>query len=171
MPEENTVILVVDMLKGFLEKGNLFCGEEARKIIPHVIDLLKSCQREKIIFICDNHDKHDREFQMFPPHCIKGTEESKVIDELYSFNGGIIPKTRYSGFFNTSLEERLLEIKPDKVVVVGVCTDICVLHTVADLRNRNYKVEVPEKCVASFDQEAHKFALKHIERILGATVV
>jgi len=170
MSEENTIILVVDMLKGFLEKGNLFCGDEARKIIPHVVDLLKSARRGKIFFICDNHDKNDREFKMFPPHCIKGTEESKVIDELSSFKGEIIPKTRYSGFFNTSLEKRLLETKPDKVIVVGVCTDICVLYTVADLRSRDYKVEVPKKCVASFDREAHKFALKHIEKILGATI-
>ena len=170
MPEENKVILVVDMLKGFLEKGNLFCGEETRKIIPHVVDLLKSAEREKIFFICDNHDENDREFKMFPPHCIKGTEESKVIDELSSFKGEIIPKTRYSGFFNTCFEKRLLETKPDKVIVVGVCTDICFLHTVADLRNRDYKVEVPAQCVASFDREAHKFALKHIEKILGATI-
>ena len=171
MPEENAVILVIDMLKGFLEKGNLFCGEDARKIIPQVVELLKSCQREKIFFICDNHDENDKEFQMFPPHCIKGTEESKIIDELSFFKGEIIPKTRYSGFFKTSLEERLSEIKPDKVVVVGVCTNICVLHTVADLRNRDYNVEVPEKAVASFDQEAHTFALKHIEKILGATII
>ncbi len=171
MSEENTIILVVDMLKGFLEKGNLFCGEEARKIIPHVVNLLQSTQRKKIIFICDNHDENDREFKTFPPHCIKGTEESKVIDELSSFKGEIIPKTRYSCFFNTNLEERLLETKPDKVIVVGVCTNICILHTVADLRNWDYNVEVPKKCVASFDREAHEFALKHIEKILGATVV
>jgi nicotinamidase/pyrazinamidase len=170
MSEENTIILVVDMLKGFLEKGNLFCGKEARKIIPHVVELLKSSKRKKIFFICDSHDENDREFKMFPPHCIKGTEESKVIDELSSFKGEIIPKKRYSGFFNTSFEKRLLEAKPDKVIVVGVCTDICVLYTVADLRSRDYTVEVPKKCVASFDREAHKFALKHIEKILGATI-
>ena len=101
MSEENTIILVVDMLKGFLEIGNLFCGDEARKIIPHIVDLLKSARRGKIFFISDNHEKNDMEFKIFPPHCIKGTEESKVIDELSSFKGEIIPKTRYSGFFNT----------------------------------------------------------------------
>lgn len=169
--EKNNVILVIDMLKGFLEKGNLYCGKEARKIIPPVIHLLKANRWKKIFYICDNHEEKDKEFEMFPPHCIKGSEESKVIDELMPFNGEIVSKTRYSGFFNTNLEKRLVEIKPEKVVVVGVCTDICVLHTVADLRNRDYKVEVPEDCVASFDKEAHKFALKHIKKILGAAVV
>ena len=53
-------------------------------------------------------------------------------------------------------------------MVCGVCTDICVLHTVADARNHDYQVEVPVDCVASFDLAAHEFALRHMEGILGA---
>ena len=48
-----------------------------------------------------------------------------------------------------------------------MCTDICVMHTAADARNRDYAVEVPVDCVASFDDEAHRWALKHMERVLG----
>ncbi|MBT9143415.1 MAG: Nicotinate phosphoribosyltransferase pncB2 [Dehalococcoidia bacterium] len=58
-----------------------------------------------------------------------------------------------------------------KLIVCGVCTDICVLHTVADARNRDYTVEVPTDCVASMDQRAHRFALDHMERILGAKLI
>jgi nicotinamidase-related amidase len=54
--------------------------------------------------------------------------------------------------------------------VVGVCTDICVLHTVADARNRDYNVEVPAECVASFDAQEHQWALRHMEKILGAKI-
>jgi len=46
-----------------------------------------------------------------------------------------------------------------------------VMHTVADARNRDYLVEVPADCVATFDQEAHRYALQHMENILGARVV
>ena len=42
------------------------------------------------------------------------------------------------------------------------------MHTVADARNRDYAVDVPTDCVASFDPEAHANALQHMERILGA---
>ncbi len=168
----NEVIIVVDMLKGFLEKGNpLFCGDDSRRIIPEVISLLKGYKAEEIIYICDSHDEDDREFNIFPPHCIKGSEEGKIIDELKPFKGMIIPKTRYSGFFNTSLEDDLKRLKPDKVIVVGLCTDICVMYTVADLRNRDYEVEVPQRCVVSFDEESHNFALRHMEKIIGAKVV
>jgi len=46
-----------------------------------------------------------------------------------------------------------------------------VMHTVADARNRDYSVEVPADCVATFDQEAHHYALQHMQKILGAKVV
>ena len=36
------VVLVVDMVKGFLEQGyNLYCGDEARQIIPAIRALLE----------------------------------------------------------------------------------------------------------------------------------
>jgi len=39
---------------------------------------------------------------------------------------------------------------------------------VANARNRDYRVEVPTDCVASFDDKAHHFALEHMEKVLGA---
>jgi nicotinamidase/pyrazinamidase len=96
-----------------------------------------------------------------------------VIPELSRFttDANVIPKNRYSGFFNTDLEQRLARLKPEKIVVCGVCTDICVMHTTSDARNRDYPVEVPADCVATFDPDAHRWALDHLERILGAKVV
>ena len=168
------VVIVVDMQRGFLEEGNpLYCGDEARKIIPKVQRLLdRELKRgSTLIFTQDSHALDDREFQMFPPHCIKGTEEVEIIPELANYPGQRLKKTRYSAFFGTDLDERLKELSPDNLIVCGVCTDICVLHTVADARNRDYPVKVYTDCVASFDQEAHNFALKHMEKILGAKLV
>ena len=168
------VVLVIDMLRGFCEEGNpLYAGESARRIIPNVRRLLESeiGLGSKVIFICDNHEPDDLEFKMFPRHCVKGTGEAEIIPELAGVPGDVVTKQRYSGFFNTDLEERLKILAPDRVIVCGVCTDICVMHTVADARNRDYPVEVPADCVATFSEEGHRFALDHIERILGARVV
>jgi nicotinamidase/pyrazinamidase len=165
------VVLVIDMLRGFLEEGHpLYIGEKPRKIIPNIQRLLRQelARGAKVFFICDNHDPDDLEFKMFPPHCITGTPEAAVIPELAKYPGEIITKKRYSAFFNTSLEEKLKQLKPDKVIVCGVLTDICVMHTVADARNRDYDVEVPVDCVASPDEGAHQFALNHIDKVLGA---
>ena len=164
-------VLVVDMLKGFLEEGYpLYCGARARRIIPGVQKLLEQelAQDSSVFFICDHHTPDDPEFEMFPPHCIEGTAEAEVIPELAGYRGEVIPKRRFSGFFDTPLEERLSQLKPEKIIVCGVCTDICVLHTVADARNRDYPVEMPADGVASFNEKAHFSALEYMEKTLGA---
>ena len=164
-------VLVVDMLRGFLEEGHpLYVGDKARRIITNIQGLLEQelAQGSKILFVCDQHEPDDLEFKMFPPHCIAGTPEAEVIPELAKYPGEIIPKKRYSAFFNTSLEEKLKQLKPDKIIVCGVLTNICVMHTVADARNRDYYVEVPVDCVASPDEKAHQFALDHMAKVLGA---
>jgi len=167
-------VLVVDMIRGFCEEGYpLFAGVAARRIIPRVRELLEEeiAKGSKVIFICDNHEPDDREFEVFPQHCIKGTEEAEIIPELSDIEGVTVPKQRYSGFFDTDLEQILAELVPEKIVVCGVCTDICVMHTVADARNRDYQVSLPSDCVATFSEEGQRFALDHIENILGAQVL
>ena len=164
-------VLVIDMVRGFLEAGYpLYCGDKARRIIPSVQGLLEQelAQGSKVFFLCDHHAPDDAEFKMFPPHCIEGTAEAELIPELAQYQGEVIPKRRFSAFFDTPLEDKLSQLKPEKLIVCGVCTNICVLHTVADARNRDYEVEVPVDCVASFDDKAHHSALEHMEKTLGA---
>ena len=45
------------------------------------------------------------------------------------------------------------------------------MHTTADARNRDYPVEVPVDGVASPDERAHRFALEHMEKVLGAKLI
>ena len=168
-------VIVVDMQNGFMRPdGTLYCGDQARAIIPRIA---ARAEREKaagasLFFTQDSHSENDREFEMFPPHCIEGSEEERIIAELAPLakDAQIVKKRRYSAFFETELAAMLAALAPDKVVVMGDCTDICVLHTVAGLRNRDYPVEVPADCVASFDPQQHEWALGHMEKILGAEV-
>ena len=168
-------VLVIDMVRGFLEPGhNLYCPDY-RALIPNIQALLEreTAAGSAILFVSDHHDPDDLEFQIFPVHCVKGTVEPEVIPELAGYLTGdnLIPKNRYSGFFNTDLSRRLEQLRPEQVIVCGVCTDICVLYTTADARNRDYAVAVPADCVATFDPVAHTWALGHLQNILGARVV
>src|SRR6476469_2240717 len=174
--EERRAVIVVDMLRGFLEPGRpLDCGETARAIVSAVRRRIEEemARGATVLWVADSHAPDDAEFAMFPPHCIRGTAEAEVIPALADLvdPANLLPKTRYSGFYGTNLAERLARLKPDVITVVGVCTDICVMHTVADARNRDYAVEVPADCVATFDADAHRFALDHMRRVLGANVV
>ena len=56
------------------------------------------------------------------------------------------------------------------IEIVGVCTDICVLHTAVGGYNLGYHMTIPKSGVASFDQTGHDWALTHFENSLGARV-
>lgn len=173
------VIIVVDMLNGFLRRGNLASGR-LDSITPRVHEHLEREAKAgaDLVFLVDTHVPDDPEFAMFAPHCVEGSGEDEIVPELAPLagRGAVVRKSRYSGFYGTELDDVLALLKPDVVEVVGVCTDICVLHTVADLRNRDYPVVVRRDLVETFDAPGHDadevnaFALAHMRGILGARV-
>lgn len=167
-------LLIIDMLKDFLEKEGNLCIGDTEQIRQNVVSRLKEW-REKgdpVFFIMDRHLPHDAEFKMFPPHCLEGEWGGELVAELAPRKEDyLIPKRRYSAFFGTDLDLTLRELGIRELELAGVCTQICVLYTAADARMRQYEVTVRKDCVASFDDEAHAFALKEMERTLGVKVV
>lgn len=168
-------LLVIDMLKDFIdEDGVLTTGPAGRDIVPFIRNKADEFRQKgyPVIYICDNHEKDDKEFDMFPPHCIAGTEGSQIIEDLEVKDGDkVIKKRRYSAFFGTDLDLYLREKGVAEIHLVGVCTNICVLYTAADARNLGYRVNIHEEGVASFDEDAHKFALKEMETTLGCKII
>ena len=168
-------LLVIDMLRDFINPdGALYCGDSSRAMIPFVRRQIEEFHRsgEPVIFLCDAHKPDDLEFRLFPRHSVKGSEGARIIDELpVGPLDAIVEKTRYSAFYGTDLDKILRQQHPDEVHVIGVCTSICVMDTVGDLRNRDYPVVVYRQGVADFDPEAHAFALKRMEKIYGARVI
>ncbi|MDD5218270.1 MAG: cysteine hydrolase [Candidatus Omnitrophica bacterium] len=175
---------MIDMLKGFHDMGKL-ANPRTAKIISAVRELLeRRVERDgwKVVFLGDQHERGDKEFKIFPEHCILGTEEVEIIDELKRFLGVndspvLIPKTRYDGFYNTYLDEVLSAMRPKMVIVVGVCTDICVLYTAAGLRERDYQVIVPKDCTETYSAPGHnakrvkRLVYGHMKDILGVKVI
>lgn len=172
MPQK--ALIIVDMLNDFIdEKGALYCGAQAKAIIPFVRDRLSTFRKngDLVIFLKDSHDKNDLEFTKFPKHCVTGTWGNEIIHELAPVPGEkIIPKKRYSGFYKTDLEKILEDANVKEVEVIGVCTSICVMDNVGGLANRDYNVSVPVKGVADFDNEMHEFSLKRMKQVYGARV-
>jgi nicotinamidase/pyrazinamidase len=167
-------LLVIDMLKDFLQADGALCIGDTRDIIEKVSLRIQEyrSQGDPVIYVADRHLPHDAEFHMFPPHCLSGEEGGDVVEELAPLKGEVtICKRRYSAFFGTDLDLTLRELGVTELELTGVCTQICVLYTAADARMLNYGVTVRRDCVASFDPEAHEFALKEMEKTLGAEVL
>ena len=175
-------LIVVDMLNDFCKEGGALFFPQSLPIIPNVKAKVNEYRKNNwsIVWLADNHADDDLEFNRFPEHAVRGTSGADIIaemDALIHINSTLhsremlIPKTRYSGFFDTSLEFWLRMANPELVEVIGVCTSICVMDTVGGLANRDYKIVVPKDCVADFDDEMHTMALKRMEALYGSTIV
>jgi len=96
-------------------------------------------------------------------------DDLKILLEEYSFAIKVL-KNRHSAFYRTNLNSILRDLNPETVEVVGVCTNLCILYSVEELCNRDYKVVVFKDGVASFDAEAHRWAIRQMAEALGTEV-
>ena len=174
-------LIVVDMQNGFLRQGAL-ASDRCLAVLPAVVEEVEDAlvRGDHVVFTADTHEPDDREFEIFPVHCVRGTDEAELVDELSPYLGRErvhkVAKRRYSALFETELEGLLHRYTITEVRMCGVCTDICVLHTTADLRNRDIAVTIVARATATFDGPEHPAEtvesqmLAHMSGILGATV-
>jgi len=173
------LIIVIDMIDAFCTRGNL-ASERLSRLVTPIREYLEreSAAGARALFLVDTHEPDDPEFAVFPAHAVAGSGEDEVVAELADIaeRSIVIRKARFSGFHETRLDDELARLAPDEVEVVGVCTDICVLHTVAGLRDRGYSVTVRADLVDTYDvpghpaAEMHAFALQLMRDTLGARI-
>ena len=124
-----------------------------------------------VIFCNDAHIRGiDRELELWGEHGIAG--ESRVFPEIEVGESDIvIPKRRYSGFFQTDLDLTLRELGVTTVVAVGADTNICVLHTLADAYFLGYGSVVVTDATMTFLCGTQEGALEHCEKCYGSALV
>ena len=163
--ELKELLVVVDMINGFIKEGNM-ADETINHITPNIIKLIEETlsKNEGIAFIRDTHNQDSTEFKKFPVHCLQGTTESELIDELkkYEEYGLTYKKNSTSTMFAKNFMNDIDKMKQlRKVIVTGCCTDICVLNLAIPLINyfdeidREVEVIVKEDAVETYDAPYH----------------
>ncbi|MFI3225996.1 MAG: isochorismatase family cysteine hydrolase [Clostridia bacterium] len=176
-------LIVIDFNNDFVaDDGKLTCGAVAQAIDEKIASLVEEFAKngDFIVNACDNHVENDLysiEKDMFPAHCFDdyGKDlygKTKIAVEKVEKNQYLyIAKNRFSAFAGTPLDLKLKERGVNDIILVGVCTDICVLHCAVDAYNLGYKISIVRDGVASFNQVGHDFALSHFENTLGAKII
>ena len=163
-------ILVVDMLNDFVY-GALTC-QRGKAIVPATAALLAEARKAgvPVIYCNDAHLKGvDRELALWGDHAIAGTPGAEVIAELQpSERDYVVPKRRYSGFFQTDLDMLLRELGVETVVMTGLHTHMCVRHTSADAYSLGYDVMVAKEATDSFTEEDYLSGLAYLKTCYGA---
>ncbi len=93
----------------------------------------------------------------------KGSKGAEIMEEFLAPTDILIEKNKDSGFFETTLDEKLKEMSIESVIITGMQTQICVQTTAADAFFRGYKVIVPEDGVVSARDEDKQRALEWLD--------
>ena len=168
--ENNVAVIVVDMLNDFVT-GALGCAR-AKALVPATAELLDAARKAGVPVIFSN-DAHiagiDRELKLWGDHAIAGTKGAEVIPELkLSDRDYVVPKRRYSGFFQTDLDILLKELGVKTVIMTGLHAHMCVRHTSADAYCLGYDVIVAKEATDSFTQEDYENGLAYLKTCYGA---
>ena len=93
---------------------------------------------------------------------------NQIVQEIAPRPGEpVIAKTFPSAFFGTSLPSFLIYHRIDTLIITGMVTSGCVRGSAIDGFSYNYRVIVPQECVADRGQTSHKVALFEIHMKYG----
>ena len=164
-------VIVIDMLNDFI--GGKLGFERAKAIVPNIRRLLDFAHERGIpvIYVCDAHSPEDPELKLWGEHAMAGSEGAQVVPELkLTKKDSVLEKHTYDIFFNTDMDEMLRGMGVKRLVLTGVVTEICVQNSAAGAFLRSYEIMVPEDCVASPDESAHRASLEYMKRVYGVNV-
>lgn len=159
-------LIVIDMVNGFVREGAM-ADPYIEHIIPEIERLTKEFLKSGngVFFVKDTHKKGCMEFKKFPEHCLKGTSEAELVDELRKYEQyatGVYEKNSTSVIFAPHFIDDIEKMKNLKEVVgVGCCSDICDLNAFISLINyfdqndRDVKITIPENAIETYDAPYH----------------
>jgi ureidoacrylate peracid hydrolase len=166
---DKAALLVVDMQRFFLDPSSptFTCGGLA--ILPTLKRLIAAFRQSGRPVIYTRHVHHPGRIDAgimewwWEGMCLEGTPESEVHADLAPLPGEkVIPKHRYSAFYNTDLETVLRCLKTEDIIVSGIMTNMCCESTARDAYYRDYRVFFLADGTGSINEEMHVASLLNL---------
>ena len=156
------LLIVIDMQKDFLTGALANVNEKSvTKNVKNKIEEWRNANKE-IVFTRDTHDNNymqTQEGKRLPvPHCIKDTDGWQIVDGLTNGTETVFDKPTFGSI---ELAKYVRNGGYERVELVGVCTDICVVSNAILIKAfcPETIVAVDGNCCAGVTQESHEAAL------------
>jgi len=180
----------VDVQVDFMLPGGKLYVPGAEKSLPN-IRRLTDAARKGLVFLVSHgcfHTPDDPEFEIFPPHCVKGTAGAELVPEGLTDKIFRVPNEAdaklpddFSKYQQILLEKQTLNIFESRhanalvqrlgdqaeFVVFGVVTEYCVSFAAKGLLERGRRVAVVEDAIETLRREDGQSTITEL-RQLGA---
>ena len=170
-------LIIVDEVNGFatVGAGNLAPqtpNEQVSMMVAETDRLARAFTKQKmpVLALLDTHDPGKPE-PPYPPHCERGTGEEDLVPELKWLENDpqatLVRKDCINGFIgafqpdgSNAVVDWVNENKVANILVVGICTDICVMDFVLTLLSaRNHGMLPSLKEVLVYDKGCSTYDL------------
>lgn len=174
LDKERCALLVIDVLGD----PTALPSPLREAMLPVVENAARLCDAARgagvpVVFANDAHIPGlDRELDLWGEHGLAGTPQAQPSPQLKCGEGDyVVDKRRYSGFFQTGLRLLLDELGVDTLLCIGMDTNICVRHTVADAYFNNFRIVVAGDATLTFLVGDQDEGLAYMETCYAAKVV
>jgi len=160
---EHDALIVVDVQNDFLPGGALAVND-GDAVIPLINECMQLFAARRLSIYAtrdwhpDDHCSFTENGGIWPKHCVADSPgaqfaESLVFPEDVTIvsKGTVSEKEAYSGFQGTGLSDQLQEKGVERLIVGGLATDYCVLHTVNDALENGFDVVILTNAIRAVD--------------------
>jgi nicotinamidase/pyrazinamidase len=173
-PQFKTVLWEVDAQRDFMLPGGALYVPGAERILPRVntlVDLARTGRALLISSAC-RHTPDDPEFEVFPPHCVRGTPGAELVPEARATQLLTVPND--SGFVlppdllaheQILLEKQTLDVFQNphastlvdrlpadiEFIVFGVVTELCVRLAAKGLLDRGRRTALVTDAIETLE--------------------
>lgn len=147
MKQVKNLLVIVDVINGFVSEGAL-ADTKIQNIISPIQDIISQFIRDDqpIVAFRDCHTMDSQEFDSFPPHCVLGSGEEELASGIIEYQDHFIvmDKNSTSGFVLPEFMEYIQTLHDlENIIVVGCCTDICIMNLAIPLKNYYNQINKP----------------------------
>lgn len=174
LPQSQEVLLLVDVINplNFPTAPALLPGAVAAACAMVRLKARLARRGVAAIYANDNYGTWHSDFRDILAACreLKG-ERGEIARMLTpSPEDLVILKPQHSAFHSTPLQHLLGKMKAQKVTIVGLAADMCVMLTATDARMLGYKVWVPQDCTAAESPRRKTDALRQLHEVFKCAV-
>jgi nicotinamidase/pyrazinamidase len=180
----------VDVQADFMLPGGKLYVPAAEKLLPNIRSLTDAARHGQVFLVSHGcfHSPNDPEFNIFPPHCVKGTAGAEFVPEALTNEVVRVPNDPdaklpedLSPYQQILLEKQTLNIFESRhadalvqrlgtraeFVVFGVVTEYCVSFAAKGLLERGRRVAVVQDAIETLKREDGQKTIGELQR-LGA---
>ena len=170
VPVAGTALLLIDVINDLAFPGADALIEQANVMSRTLASLKRRAARAglPVVYVNDNFGQWRSDFRRTVSHCMSRSSPGRIVSARLKPKARdyFVLKPKHSGFYDTTLETLLEQLRISRVIMTGIAGNICVLFTANDAYMRGLRIYAPADCIVSNTAEDNAHALRQIEQVL-----